>query len=141
VKIFSFFVRTVSSSSAQRASSASRQWPTWADGVAIDLDKVLAIELCPSPCTLHTLHRFLDLMGYCMKFIVDYGTVACPLWRCSNMMHSTGLWMLVVRFATSSRCSCWRPFCNCRISTIASLWSVTSHASALVSSCVKATGL
>lgn len=48
-------------------------------GVAMDSDKVEAIQAWPKPQTLRALRGFLGLIGYYREFIKDYGSVAAPL--------------------------------------------------------------
>jgi hypothetical protein len=50
-----------------------------ADGVAMDLTKMEAVEAWPSPRSIQVLRNFLGLIRYYRKFIVGYGTVVAPL--------------------------------------------------------------
>jgi hypothetical protein len=47
-----------------------------ADGMAMDPDKIAAMESWPPPRTLWALRGFLGLTGYYRKFIANYGHVA-----------------------------------------------------------------
>jgi hypothetical protein len=50
-----------------------------ANKVAMDSDKVAAVDSWPTPKTLGALHGFLSLMGYYRKFISSYGDIVRPL--------------------------------------------------------------
>jgi hypothetical protein len=50
-----------------------------ADGVAMDPEKVSAVDSWQPPWTLRALQGFLGLTGYYRKFIAQYGEVARPL--------------------------------------------------------------
>ena len=52
-----------------------------ANGVVMDNDKVEAVASWPTPRLAHELRGFLDLVGYYLKFIRDFGTVVAPLTR------------------------------------------------------------
>jgi hypothetical protein len=48
-------------------------------GVAMDPEKIAAVETWPQPRTLRALRGFLELTGYYWKFIASYGNIAAPL--------------------------------------------------------------
>jgi hypothetical protein len=50
-----------------------------ANGVAMDSDKVAAVDSWPMSRTLRALRGFLGLIGYYHKFIANYGDIARPL--------------------------------------------------------------
>jgi hypothetical protein len=50
-----------------------------AEGVAMDLDKMVVVDSWLTPKTLHALHGFLGLTCYYRKFIAHYGDIARPL--------------------------------------------------------------
>jgi hypothetical protein len=69
------------------------------DGVAMNLDKVSAVDSCPFPRTLHTLRGFLGLIGYHQKFIAQYGEAARPL--TALLKHDAFSWYNLVFQALS----------------------------------------
>ena len=48
-------------------------------GVAMDIQKVLAVKDWPQPTNIKQLRRLLGLTGYYRKFIKNYATIAAPL--------------------------------------------------------------
>jgi hypothetical protein len=48
-------------------------------GMAMDVEKVAAIQAWPPPCTVRAVHDFLGLTSYYRKFIRSYGEIADPL--------------------------------------------------------------
>lgn len=54
-----------------------------ADRVAVDPNKIKAIQQWDKPKTLKGLRRFLGLAGYYRKFVKNFGSIAKPL---TNML-------------------------------------------------------
>ena len=52
-----------------------------AQGVAMDIDKVRAVQEWPPPRSTRALRGFLGLAGYYRKFIKNFGAMAAPLTR------------------------------------------------------------
>jgi hypothetical protein len=50
-----------------------------AQGVAMDAEKIAAVQAWPPPRTVRVVHGFLGLIGYYHKFIQSYGELAVPL--------------------------------------------------------------
>lgn len=50
-----------------------------AKGVSPELEKVEAIQQCPTPTSFTTLRAFLGLTGYYRRFVQDYARIATPL--------------------------------------------------------------
>jgi hypothetical protein len=50
-----------------------------AQGVAMDADKVAAVQAWRSPCSVRAIRIFLGLTSYYRKFIQSYGEIAAPL--------------------------------------------------------------
>lgn len=50
-----------------------------AKGVATDPKKILAVQKWPTPTTLNQLRGFMELAGYCRRFIKGYGVISRPL--------------------------------------------------------------
>jgi hypothetical protein len=63
-----------------------------AEGVAMDLAKVEAVEAWPWPTTARALHGFLGLTGYYHKFIAGYGGVPSPSQLFSSVRRFPGHW-------------------------------------------------
>jgi len=58
-----------------------------ADGVAMDVDKVKAVQSWPQPTSARALRGFLGLAGYYRRFIKNYGIIAAPL---TNLLKKNG---------------------------------------------------
>jgi hypothetical protein len=59
-------------------------------GVAMDGDKVEAIDTCPQPRLARGLRGFLGLAGYYRRFINGFETIAAPSPACSRRTPSVG---------------------------------------------------
>jgi len=56
-------------------------------GVAMDVDKVKAVQSWPQPTSARALRGFLGLAGYYRRFIKNYGIIAAPL---TNLLKKNG---------------------------------------------------
>ena len=58
-----------------------------AEGVAMDVDKIKAVQSWPQPTSARALRGFLGLAGYYRRFIKNYGIIAAPL---TNLLKKNG---------------------------------------------------
>jgi hypothetical protein len=67
-----------------------------AQGVAMDADKVVAVQAWPTPRTVRAVRSFLGLLGYYRKFIKSYGAIAAPL---TQLLKEAFCWTLAAAVA------------------------------------------
>jgi hypothetical protein len=49
------------------------------EGVKVDPNKISAMKEWPIPKTLNNIGGLLRLIGYCLKFVKNYGQIEAPL--------------------------------------------------------------